>query len=85
MTDSNMTTPKHLAEPHYMSTKSGSSAFTLGCTSFSFSYESLFTFIKKLSKEKHQFLKHAMNAFASPGKIALSPLKNDILVKKCIY
>lgn len=91
MTDSKMTTPKRLAEPRDMPAQSGSSAFAAGCTSFSlFSYKSLFAYIKKknfkkCSKEKHQFLKYPMNAFTLSGKIALSPLKDDIWSKKCIY
>lgn len=43
------------------------------------------TLKKKRSKEKHQFLKYPMNAFTLSGKTVLSPLKDDIWSKKCIY
>lgn len=40
---------------------------------------------KNLSKQKHQFLKHSMNAFTLSGKIVLPPPKDDIRSKKHIY
>lgn len=40
---------------------------------------------ENLSKQKHQFLKHSMNAFTLSGKIVLPPPKDDIWSKKHIY